>query len=285
MEKVKTILLIVIGNIILAFATACFVLPANIVVGGTTGLGLLGQYFFNLPVAKTVLIANIFLFILGLMMLGKRFALTTLVSTFIYPFILEFFQNITMLQNLSNDILLSTIVSGALSGIGIGLVIKTGASTGGMDIPPLILNKFFGLNVSAMMYLCDTIIILMLILLYSPIQAIYGIVYTVIMSYAINQILILGNNNMQMLIISDKYDEIREILIKHLDCGVSLFHMEKGVTKVDTKAILCVVTPRRLTEVKKTIQEIDPNAFITISRTSEVRGKGFTLEREYIKVN
>lgn len=278
-------ILILMGNIILALSVACFVLPADIVVGGTTGIALLAKHYFNLSISDTVMIVNVFLFIVGLLILGKKFALTTLISTFIYPFILAFFQNMSQLQNLSQDILLSTIISAALSGIGIGLVIKAGASTGGMDIPPLILNKLFGLNVSAMMYLCDTLVILSLVAFYEPIKVLYGIVYTVVMTYSINKILIVGNNYMQLLIISDQYEDMRKVIIHDLDCGVSLLKMEKGVTRVDSMALLCVVSPRKLTAVKKVILDIDPSAFITVNVITEVRGKGFTLEREYIKTS
>ena len=224
-EQIKNIIYIIIGNIVLAFSVSCFILPSNIVVGGTTGLSLLGQYFFNLEITSTVMIVNVVMFILGLLILGKKFALTTILSTFIYPFILGIFQNVTYLQNISNDILLSTIFGGCLSGIGIGLVIKAGASTGGMDIPPLIFNKKLGLNVSVMMYLCDSLIIFSLVTIYHPMEILYGILCTVIMTYMINKILLFGNENMQLLIISDKYEDIRNAFISELDYGLSLINI------------------------------------------------------------
>ncbi|RHM59472.1 YitT family protein [Erysipelatoclostridium sp. AM42-17] len=285
MKNTKIMMMILLGNLILAFAVACFTLPLNIVVGGTTGLGLIGKALFNLPISYTVMIVNVTLFVVGYFALGKTFALTTLVSTFVYPVFLEIIQSIPYIQTISNDILLSTIFGGALSGIGIGLVIRAGASTGGMDIPPIILHKKFGFNVSAMVNLCDGLIIVALIVVYPPIQLLYGILSTVIMSYAINKVLILGENNMQLLVISKKYEQIREAFIHELDYGVSLIKMETGFTKEDSKAVLCVIPPRKIASAKETINKIDDHAFVTISPISEVRGKGFTLDREYLKTN
>ncbi|MDD8048472.1 MAG: YitT family protein [Thomasclavelia sp.] len=285
MNRIKSLIIIIIGNTILAFGVACFTLPANIVVGGTTGLALLGKYFFNLKIANTVLICNVILFICGYLGLGKKFALTTLLSTIIYPFILEFFQSIAVLQNLSNDILLSTLFSGLLSGVGIGLVIKAGASTGGMDIPPLIINNKFGIPVSISMYAFDMVIILSLAFIYKPIYLLYGILSTIIMTYTINEVLLFGRNNIQILVFSNKHEEIRDALLKDLNLGVSMLKMETGYTREDSKAVLCIVGQRRLTEVKKIIQDIDPVAFMAISNTKEVRGVGFTLSREYAKEN
>ncbi len=158
--KPKNILLILLGNTIMALAIVMFVLPNGLMTGGTTGLGLIADHFFHLPISSFVLVFNTLMFILGALIIGKAFALTTLISSFYYPIILGIFQKIPWLSDFTSDRLLSVIFAGIMVGFSIGIVIRAGASTGGMDIPPLILNKKFGLNISVMLYTFDFVILL-----------------------------------------------------------------------------------------------------------------------------
>ena len=146
--NIKNLCLILLGNTIYSLAIVVFILPNNMITGGTTGLGISVEHYLGLPIHTFVLIFNTMMFILGAVMLGKKFALTTLVSTFYYPFILGVFQNIPALGNVTSDKMLATVCGGLMIGFGIGIVIRAGASTGGMDIPPLVLNKSLGFRVS-----------------------------------------------------------------------------------------------------------------------------------------
>ena len=132
---------IVVGNAFYALSVKLFLLPAGLITGGSTGIALTINHYFGVPISLFVLIFNIIMLIAGLFLLGKRFAITTIASSFLYPLYLEIFDRILGNFVLTEDPLLCTIFFGLCIGISLGIVIRAGASTGGMDIPPLVLQK------------------------------------------------------------------------------------------------------------------------------------------------
>ena len=156
----KNLFMIFLGNTTMALGIVMFVLPNELMTGGTTGLSLIIDHYLHLPISVFVFIFNCIMFLLGALILGFDFALTTLISTFYYPIALGFFQNIPSLSTITDDRMLSSIFGGLFIGFSLGIVIRCGASTGGMDIPPLILNKKFGLPVSVMLYVFDFLILI-----------------------------------------------------------------------------------------------------------------------------
>ena len=168
------------------FLSPFFILPNNLITGGTTGLALFGQYMFHIPITAFVYVFNIAMFLLGAWVLGKAFALTTILSTFEYPFFLSILQLLSSrVGPLTDDRMLATLFAGAGIGIGLGLVIQAGASTGGMDIPPLVIEKKLGFPVSVSLYLFDFCILILQIFISDREQVLYGILlvvlYTVIL--------------------------------------------------------------------------------------------------------
>ena len=159
---------ILLGNAILAFGIAAFVLPHGMITGGATGLGLVTSRVFGVDLSVAVAVYNIILFAVGAFVLGKKFALTTIVSTIVYPMFLSFFTQQQWIATMTNDILLSAIYAGIMVGLGVGIVIRFGASTGGLDIPPLILNKKLGIPVAVSMYLFDFTVLLLQVIISNP---------------------------------------------------------------------------------------------------------------------
>ena len=139
-------ILVMLGNAIMALGTAGFAVPAKIILGGVSGLALAFQhYVFYVHLSTLVLVINVIAFIAGYFLLGKKFAVGTLVSTFAFPFFLAIFEKSYYLTHLTKDTLLAAVYAGFLIGVGLGLVLRLGYSTGGMDIPPLLVNKYTGL--------------------------------------------------------------------------------------------------------------------------------------------
>lgn len=272
-------LVILLGNFLLAVAIACFVLPNKLLVGGVTGISLIVKQFLPVNTAVTVACINIVLFCLGALVLGKRFALTTILSTFTFPLFLSLLQSIPALSHLTDNIMLSAVCAGLLVGAAIALVVRNGASSGGMDIPPLILNRLFGIPVSVSIYCFDAVIILGQARLASSEKIIFGILTLLITSITIDKVMLFGKTEIQLLILSPKFEEIRRTLLEELDTGATLLMAETAFAKKEQKAVLCVVSQRRLRAVTDAVQHLDPEAFITISHVSEVRGRGFSLER------
>lgn len=279
---IKNIALILLGNTIYALAVTMFILPTGLITGGTTGLALLFYHQLSIPIAMFVSAFNVSMFILGGLVLGRKFALTTLISTFYYPFILGVLQNITYLKNMTSDHLLSTIYAGIMIGFSIGIVIKAGASTGGMDIPPLVLNKKLGFPVSVVMYALDFTILLSQMLFANKEQVLYGILLVLIYTVVLDKVLLLGQSRTQVKIISDKYEEINQMIIKYLDRGSTLIHAETGYCHNNNLVVLTVISNRELSKLNELVNSVDPKAFMIINRVNEVKGRGFTMEKYYM---
>ncbi|MDF2615077.1 MAG: hypothetical protein K0S71_2863 [Clostridia bacterium] len=278
---IKNIFLIIAGNTIYALAVTMFILPNGLITGGTTGLALLLYHQIGLPITLFVSVFNIAMFVLGAFFLGRAFILTTLISTFYYPFILGVFQQLPFLQDMTSDHLLSAIYAGIMIGFSIGIVIKAGASTGGMDIPPLILNKKFGLSVSAVMYGFDFTILLSQMLFANKEQVLYGILLVLIYTVVLDKVLLLGQSRTQVKIISEKHQEINEMIINQLDRGSTLIHAETGYCHNQSLVVLTVVSNRELSKLNDLVLSIDPKAFMIINRINEVKGHGFTMDKFY----
>ncbi|WP_088188507.1 YitT family protein [Desulfosporosinus sp. FKA] len=278
----KTIGLILLGNTLYALAVTAFILPSGLITGGSTGLALFFYHQFNIPITLFVSLFNIAMFILGALVLGRAFALTTLISTFYYPLILGVFQNLPFLQSMTSDHLLSAIYAGLMIGLSLGLVIRAGASTGGMDIPPLVLNKKFGVSVSITLYAFDFTILLLQMLFANKEQVLYGILLVLIYTVVLDKVLLLGQSRMQVKIISKKYKEINQMIIHHLDRGSTIIQAETGYFHDKTPVLLTVVSNRELPLLNKLALSIDPNAFMIINQVNKVNGRGFSMDKSYM---
>lgn len=281
LKQIKSLLTITLGNLLLASSVCFFYKPGGFVSGGATGIGLSLDRQFGLPISRSVLAMNIVFFLIGFLALGKRFAATTLMSTFLYPFFLEVLGYITIPASITQDTMLSAIFASLLCGAGLGLVFKEGASTGGIDILVMVAHKKKGLPLEAGMYLTDGLIILGQALFSEPYQILYGLLILLLASFVIGRVEFMGNSQYQLLIISPKHQQMREELLHTMDTGVTLLDIENGMQRTASQAVLTVIPKRKLNDIKKLIQKIDPNAFITIHEIKEVRGQGFSLNRVY----
>ena len=276
---IKKIGFVLLGNTIYALAVTMFILPNGLITGGSTGLALVFYNQAGIPIAVFISIFNILMFIIGAAVLGKAFALTTLVSTLFYPFALGVFQEIPQLGGMTSDPLLSAIYAGVMIGIGIGVVIKAGASTGGMDIPPLVLNRKFGLSISAAMYGFDFTILILQMLFANKEQVLYGILLVFIYTVVLDKVLLFGQSRTQVKIVSERYEEINGMIIERLDRGSTLIHAETGYQRGESLVVLTVVSNRELPKLNELVLSIDPKAFMIINRVNEVKGRGFTIEK------
>ena len=182
-------LAILAGNTLLVFGIAAFLEPTGIISAGTAGVGLLVRNYFHLPVSATLAVVNGTCFLLGLLVLGRTFAATTLLSTLISPFILRFFEGVSALASLIDNLLLAAVLAGVLAGAGVGLVMRAGASTGGLDIPPLILSKLTGLSVGKLMLMMNGVILALQVPFSQPRQIFYGVVNAVLTSVMLDAVL------------------------------------------------------------------------------------------------
>jgi uncharacterized membrane-anchored protein YitT (DUF2179 family) len=276
------ILTIIFGNFLYAAGVVFFILPSGLITGGTTGIAICINHYIGLPVPYFVFGFNVLMFILGLFILGRKFALTTLISTFCYPIALELLQKKAGNYVVTDDLLLCTIFGGVCIGASIALVIRAGASTGGLDIPPLILHKYFRLPISISLYVADCVILAFQAFFNDREKVLYGIVLVLAYSIILDKLLMLGTNKMQIKVVSNRSKDIKDAIISEIDRGVTLLHGRTGYLEKEMDILLSVVSNREIAKVEKLVHEIDEDAFVMISRVSEVRGRGFSAGKKYL---
>ena len=263
---------IVFGNALYSLAVALFLEPAGLITGGATGIALAFGRLTGLSVSGFLLAFNIAMLVWGWVVLGRAFALNTLASSILSPAFLALWEGLLHGRVLTEDIFLCTVFAGLGIGAALGMVIRAGASTGGMDIPPL---------VSLTMMVFDIAILLVQALFSQSDQVLYGIVLVILHTIVMDKMLLMGDSRTQVKIISAQSDAIREAILEQLDRGVTIFHGEGGYTRDPSEVLLSVVSNRELPKLEKLVHSIDPECFLIVSRVTEVSGRGFSLEKHY----
>ena len=272
---------ILAGNCLYALTVVLFLVPSGLITGGATGIALGVNRALGLPVSGVLFVINMTMLALGWVLLGRRFAITTIASTVLSPMFLALWERVFADFVLTNDIVLNTIFAGFGVGISLGITIRAGASTGGMDIPPLVLNKYLHIPVSVSMMVFD-MLILCLQAAFSPLQqCLYGIVLVIVYTVVLDKVLIFGTTRTEVKIISRYADEIRDAILSQLDRGVTVLHGEGGYSREQEQVLLSVITNRQLPRLEKLAKLIDPACFMIVSHVTEVSGRGFSLEKDY----
>lgn len=301
----KNTSLVVIGTAILAFGTGLFIIPFNLVTGGSSGLGIvLAHLLKDVPVIGGLgadIYASVLvwlLFILGAIFLGKQFALQTMVSTIVYPFFLGIgtwlsgsdimggFFNLhseMYMQYENVSIILATVFGGACVGVGSALPFLGGGSTGGSDIIPLVICKYFKkLNTSAMIFITDgTIVLLGMFATKNLVISLLGVVAAFICAIVVDKIFVGESDAFIAQIVSDKYDEINRTIIRQMNRTTTILEAKGGYTGVERKMVMVTFSVRQYAIFTAIIASIDKNAFVTLHRAHEISGDGWTYNIEY----
>lgn len=281
LRNIWTVAVVIFGNVLYAFSVKLFLLPADLMTGGTTGIGLIVNHFTGLSLSVFVLVFNILMLLVGFALLGKKFALTTVVSSFTYPIALELFDRALGDVVITSDPMLNTLFSGLGIGLTLGIVIRAGASTGGMDIPPLVLNKYFRIPVSVSLNAFD-LLILAGQALYNPAEKIlYGVILVLTYTVVLDKVILMGTTKTEVKIISDHATEIRQAILAQVDRGVTILYGEGGYLHEKKQIILTILSNRELPQLERLIRNLDPEAFMVVSRVTEVSGRGFSLSKHY----
>lgn len=280
-NRTLSLLFLLLGNILYALSVKLFLLPANLISCGTTGIALAVNQFTGLPISTFIFLFNIAMLLLGWCILGKQFALTTVFSSLFYPIALELLNRVLGDVSVTEDLLLNTLFSGLGLGLSLGIVIRSGASTGGMDIPPLVLKKLFHIPVTASLWCFDFCIMLTQMTYHSLEDLLYGIILLMTISFSLNKVLLLGTSKTEVKIVSRKATLIRDAILSRVDRGVTMLHGEGGYLRTDTEVILSVVSNHEMPKIERLAREIDPDCFMIVTRVTEVWGRGFTYGKKY----
>ena len=265
---------VVVGTFILAIAVETFIIPYRILSGGVAGIAVALHPILHI---SATLIANsvlIILLIIGSFILGKEFLKNTVLSCIAYPI---FTSILNGRVNVVVDPILASLYGGLIAGAGVGIVLKTGASTGGMDIPPLIINKLTGIKLSTLVLITDFLTVLLGLFVYDLSAVLLGLVSVFASSAAISKVLTInGTVSKAVQIISVKYEDILKEIDAQLERGATLLQGYGSYTGEEKRIILCVVSDRQYGTLSEIVKEIDPSAFIITTDATDMHGEGFT---------
>ena len=272
---------IVCGNALYSLSVAAFLEPAGLITGGATGIALAVGRLTGLSVSGFLLFFNLAMLAWGWLVLGRAFAFNTLASSILSPIFLALWERLLAGRGLTDDIVLCTIFSGLGIGAALAIVIRAGASTGGMDIPPLVLQKWFHWPVSVTMMVFDVAIVLGQVP-FSPLpQVLYGIVMILTHTIVMDKMLMMGESRTEVKLISERSEELCEAILSQLDRGVTILNGAGGYTHEPAAVLLSVVSNRELPKLERLVHDIDPACFLIVSRVTEVSGRGFSLDKKY----
>lgn len=279
-NRIKELFMIILGNIFVGAGVSFFVLPNNILTGGVAGVAVALEPLVPFEPVVMINVMTISLYLVGAVMLGKEFALKSLVSTIVYPITITVFTYMTQILPPETFMMpdwVAAIWSGVFMGIGLGLVFIVDASTGGMDIPALILSKYMKIKSGDCMAMVDGMVVLLGIFTYGFVPALIGIVSVFVMGQAINKTVMMHTQKAKKLIvISDKWEDIRSYLLETIDRGVTILEGKGGYTQKNRPVIMCIISQKQFPLIENEVTQIDPRAFLIISDVNQVSGEGFT---------
>lgn len=278
MNKFRQFLMIEIATLLFAFSIGLFILPGNVLTGGVAGIATLLKAYIPISEDYLVIIINTLLFFIGSLLLGKEFFLNTLVYSISYPFMLLLVTR--HLPPVNIDPLLGAIYGGFIGGIAIGIMFRNGGSSGGVDVIALIMEKYFNVKPSNTVMVIDALTVIAGLYIYGLNSVLIGLLSVYLLSFAMERTMSMyrGIEGKKFEIISDRYEEINEAILKKNDRGTTIITAQGGYSHQERKVLMAVVSDEQLSEVKKVIDEVDPDAFVIISDVKDVNGEGFTFE-------
>ncbi len=275
---IKKLMKINAGIILLAVGLYFLLLPSNLVVGGVSGFAtVLNNHYPWIPVGGFMMGANVILFILGFIFLGKEFGGYTIYSALALSLVIMVFEKFIPVEGpLVDDLLLNLIYGIIISGSGMGIIFYQNASTGGTDIIAKIINKFTGIDLGKALLMSDFAVIVMAGMTFGIKLGMYALMGNIINSLVIDNIIAGFNKKMNININSDKYQEINNFILKEIERGTTLYKAEGGFSSEERVIINSVVSKKEYIKIQHFVKETDPYAFMSINFVSEVHGRGFT---------
>ena len=277
-KKILNLLLIVAGTFVLTVSVEFFILPYRILSGGVAGIAVALEPFFHIDTTLFANLLTVVLLVVGGIFLGKTFLMNTVLSSLLYPVFTTLLSHWVGVVPITIHPMLASFYAGLLGGIGIGLVMRADASTGGMDVPPLILNKVTGLKVSTGVLITDGLTVLLGIVAYDINAALLGLVSVFASTVAMDKVLSIGAgaNAKSVQIISEHWQEMADAIQAELDRGVTLIPGYGGYQHAEKTVILCVVSARQYNRLLEIVRRIDEHAFTITTDAADMHGEGFT---------
>ncbi len=274
-KNINEYLIIILGCLLTALAFNLFFIPNEIAPGGLSGVATVLHVIFGFPVGVTTLILNIPLFLFGIRQLGGNFGLRTLLATILLSLLID----IIPVPALTNDSLLASIYGGFLMGLGLGMIFRMKATTGGTDLMATLIHKHFpSITIAWVLFAVDFLVVIAAAIFLGLSQALYAVVALAVSAKLIDLVQEGLNTAKAILIISNHSQEISQRILEEMDRGVTLLSGKGAYTGSEKDVILCVVLRTQIIQVKEITNSFDPAAFVLVADVKEVMGEGFTPE-------
>jgi uncharacterized membrane-anchored protein YitT (DUF2179 family) len=276
----KDYLTIFLGTFMYALSVTLFIMPHQFVLGGLTGVAVLFNYGFGMPVSITVLVVNAILLTISNKVLGTEFLIKTVVGVGSLTAFLGFFETLNFTPIMTDEPLMAGLVGAIVAGAGVGLVMSVNSSTGGTDIIILILNKYRNVTPGRMMLYIDLIIVTSSFVIFRSIETIvFGIIIIAVMSTSVDWILNGIRQSVQFFIVSREYEEIATQVNMQLGRGCTVLDGTGWYTKSEQKVLILMAKRSESNSIFRLVKSIDPNAFVSQTNVVGVYGKGFDRMR------
>lgn len=277
-KELKRYALITVGIVIMCIALYFFLIPADLAVGGLSGLAMVVQaHFPNFPISAILLVMNIILLTISFIIIGKEFGASTIYSSFLMSGTFFVFERLFPNPGVSHDIIINLVYGIFIQGIGMAIVFFQNSSTGGTDIVAKIINHYTYIDIGKALFLSDCIIVLLAAFTFGIEKGLYALLGILMNSFIIDGMIAKMSSKMNLMIMTTKVDEVNDFIIKKIDRGTTLFKAEGGFTEKDKYVINTVCNRKQYYEIKKFTTEIDSQAFITVTQLNDVVGNGFTF--------
>lgn len=276
MEKYKIWLLRLLGAIMAGFAISVFFTPNKIVCGGFSGIAIICFHLFSIPTAVVMMALNVTFLLLGLKILGKSVVINTIIGSSLLTLFVQVFSYI---PPITNDVLLASLFGGIIYGVGIGIVLATGSTSGGTDIPGRMLQYFFpDLHIGTVLLGLDGLIISMSLVVFKEVElCLYGIIALFLSSYMVDWLIKKLNTSVIAFVISEKGEKIARELIAGSRRGVTVMDVMGAYTNGSKKMLFCALKEKETIEFQRKITEIDNEAFVVFSESQKIWGRGFHI--------
>lgn len=286
-------LALTVACFIFAISWECFMIPNGMSAGGLMGLCTVIQYATAgvIQAQYSYIVINVVLILIAVLAMGIGFGFKTLYCIAVSSLAMQLVSGMTFLHCIPGEFfyvretLLIPVIAGVLEAVGIGLVIRYGGSTGGTDIVALMINKFWPVSLSAAFFALDFVVVSLLLLLPDKIfaDACYGLVEIVTFMMIIDIVVSGNRSSYQLLVFSDKYNEIADHIVNKMERGVTVLKAQGWYTKRDRNVLVILISQKEFPGLSKIIKEVDPKAFMSVSPTHNVYGEGFEEIRTGIK--
>ncbi len=277
-QEIKNFVFIIIGSLLLAISYALFIIPFHIVPGGVSGIAIIINYFIKAPVGILTIVLNLPILYLGMKKLGRAYGIKSIVGILFSYLGIDFFYEVLKFKNIhaTNNEILASIYGGVMLGVGLGLVFKGRASTGGTDVIGMLINKYTGISVGMGILIVDSLIISASGFSYHSLEApLIGYLTLFVSSKAIDFVLEGWNYAKMAFIITEKEDEVKELIFNKIGRGGTIFYGKTLYKEEPRNIIMTVISIKQFPTLRQEIRKIDPHAFVIISDIYEVLGRGF----------